>query len=87
MTAPSPPARGRIPPIEANEAEVVVAMANPDDRFYRGGRACPPPRVVWSPSPRSCRQIARLRTDPRTPNHGEIDDVEASEVDIDACAV
>jgi len=76
-------------PIEANETEVVVAMANPDDRFaieavgLASGR-----RVVVKVAIPSELQaaIARLRTDPRAPGAAAEDrtDAEASsEVDID----
>jgi len=80
-------------PIEANETEVVVAMANPDDRFaieavgLASGR-----RVVVKVAIPSELQaaIARLRTDParRVPRRriGRMPRP-PPEVDIDRCAI
>ena len=76
-------------PIEANETEVVVAMANPDDRFAIEAVALASGRrvVVKVAIPSELQAaIARLRTDPRTPGTTAEDrtDAEASsEVDID----
>ena len=76
-------------PIEANETEIVVAMANPDDRFAIEAVALASGRrvVVKVAIPSELQAaIARLRTDPRTPGTTAEDrtDAEASsEVDID----